>query len=308
MSYLTQKTYALERPILFNNDISNNLFGTQIKADKVSRTGGCKKIQAGSFITTEGRLLDRAVVIAKYTSGQPGVIVNNPWAFLPGDILYVIGDETENYVAEKTAVEQGTAPIFGTVTAVNLGVNLFQATIVPSGVTVGSTYTLQIEEVVVSYTAKTTVVSDLLKGLQDELLAYSQQAEHSTIQGITITNNNANLVIKAKELGQLFKVKADVSGSGNLAIAIPFSLGALNITPSAGNATLEVGSKIGSIDKQAIGIIAKTLYLTDQDNQERPSDCAAYDMANINKRALPYLDGALVAANQTLKYLPPYGQ
>jgi hypothetical protein len=308
MSYLTQKQYSLERPILFNNDITNNLIGSYIKPSKLSLSGGYKKIQAGSWLTTEGRLLDRAIVINAYTAGQTKVAVNNPWAFLPGDVLHIIGDSNENYIAEKNAVEQATAPIFGTVVSVDAGVNPYSATITPAGVTIGSTYSLKIDEVRVSYVAKTTVVADLVKGLYDQLVAYSQQAEHSTIQAITIVNNNTNLTINAKELGQIFITTGSVVGSGSLAIAVAEGIGTLNITVGAGNAALAVGAKIGSINKLGAGIIAHTLYLTDLDDLERVGDCAAYDMANINKKALVYLDGALVAANQTLKYMPPYGQ
>lgn len=307
MSYLTQKQYSLDRLVLFNNLNTNNLNGRYIKPANLSNVGGYKKILAGSWLTTGDRLLDRAIVINPYTAAQTKVAVNNPWAFLPGDVLHIIGDSDEDYFAEKSAIEQATAPVFGTVVSIDPGVNPQLTTVTPASVAIGNIFNLKIAEVQISFTATTTVVADVVKGLYDQLSLYLQQSEHSTLQGIEFKNNTTNLSLEAKEPGQIFITTGSVVGSGTMAIAVAEGIGTLNITPGAGNANLTTGAKIGSINKPGLGIIANTLYLTDQDNLERVADCAAYDAGNINKKALPYLDGALVAANQTLKYMPPYG-
>lgn len=306
MSYLTQKQYALDRPVLFNNLNVNNLISSYIKPELISSVGGYKKIPAGSWLTDGDRLLDRAIVISPYTAGQTKVAVNNPWAFLPGDVLHIIGDSSENYMAEKNAVEQATAPVFGTVVSVNTGVAPMLTTITPANVAVGDIFNLEIEETQVSYIANTTVVADVVKGLYDQLVTYMQQSHHSTIEGLKIKNNGTNLSLQTKEPGQIFVTTGSVVGTGTMAIAVSEGIGTLEITAGAGNANLTIGSKIGSINKPGLGIIAHTLYLTDQDNLDRVGDYAAYDAGNIFKKSLTYLDGALVAANQTLKYMPPY--
>jgi hypothetical protein len=307
MSYLTQKQYSLDRPVLFNNLNVNNLVGSYIKPSNLSSVGGYKKVLAGSWLTTSDRLLDRAIAISPYTAGQTKVAVNNPWAFLPGDVLHIIGDSSENYMAEKNAVELQSAPTFGTVVSVDAGVNPMLTTITPSNVAVGDIFNLKIEETVISVIADSTNVADVIQGFYDQLVTYMQQAHHSTIEGLKIKNNGTNLTLQAKEPGQIFVTTGSVVGSGSQAIAVSEGIGTLNITVGSGNANLAIGSKIGSINKPGIGIIANTLYLTDQDNLERVADYAAYDAGNIFKKSLTYLDGALVAANQTLKYMSPYG-
>ena len=308
MSYLTTKKYALDRPVLYNNVNANSLYGNHIKPGNLSSVGGYKKIPAGSWLTENYRLLDRAIAISPYTAGQTKVAINNPWAFLPGDVLHIIGSINEDYLAEKNAVEQATAPIFGTVVSVNAGSNPMLTTITPTGVAVGDVFNLKIEEIKVSHIATTTNVGDVVIGLYEKLMDSLQSSEHSTAEGLTIKGNGTNLTMSAKEPGQIFITTGSVVGSGNMAIAVSEGIGTLNITLGAGNANLVIGAKIGSINKKVLGIIAHTQYLTDADNLERVADYAAYDAANINKKALIYLDGALVAANQTLKYMPSYGQ
>lgn len=310
MPYLTQKKYILDVPVLYNNLNTNNINLGYIQPNKVANAGGYKRILAGSWITSENgnlRLLDRAIVAANYTAGENQVIVNNPWAFLPGDVLHIIGNADENLLAEKNAVESGSAPVFGTVNSVNAGGSPMKFIITPASVAVNDIFKLKIEEIEVSFIATTTNVADVVKGLYDELTKNFQQSHHSSLEGLSITDNNTSLTLEAKEIGQIFLVSGSVVGSGTTAIAVDKGIGTLNITPGAGNADLAFGAKVGSINKPGLGIIASTLYLTDDDRQERLADYTVYDAGNINKKALLYLDGALVLANQTFKYIPRYG-
>ena len=306
MSYLTTKHYSLDRPVLYNNVNTNNLFNSYIKPENLSLVGGYKKIPAGSWLAEGDRPLDRAIVISPYTAGETKLKVNNPWAFLPGDVLHIIGDATNNAIAERNAVDNATAPILGTVTSVDAGSSPMITTITPSAVAVDDIFKLKIEEIEVSFTATTTNVADVTKGLYDQLVTYHMQSDHSTLEAINITDNGTDLTITAKEPGLIFMATGQVVGSGGLAIAVADGIGTLNISLGAGNANLDIGAKIGSIDKKTLGIIASTMYLTDSDNLDRTADCAPYDMANIYCHAMIYLDGSLVNNHPTLKFIPSY--
>lgn len=303
MTYHTKKTYALDVPVLYNNLNTNNINNVYVPPANISMVGGYKKIIAGSWLTVGTRLLNRAIVVGAYTARATKVIVNNPWAFLPGDTLNIIGDANESAIAERNAVQQATAPVFGTVDSVDPGVEKFSATITVASAAVDEVFSLSIEEVEISYIASTTDTADVITGLYNALIMDRQASHHSSLDGVEVVNNSTDLTITAKELGTIFKIV----GSANVTVTVAENTGVLNITPGAGNANLAVGAKIGSIDKPGLGIYANTLYLTDDDDQERLADYAPYDAGNINKKSLTYLDGDLVSANQTLKYVPAYG-
>ena len=307
MSYLTKKTFRRERPVLYNNCNTNNLQGSYIKPSNISKVGDYKRVVEGTWLGYSDRLVPAAIVISPYTAGDPSVVVNNPWAFLPGDVLSLIGDETENYMTEKDAVSSGTAPEFGTVDSVDPGVSPQQTTVTPSAVAIGDIYTLKIGETEVSFEATTAVVDDVVTGLYDALTIYLQQSHHSTVESLKIENNVTDLILTAESPGEIFVTTGSVVGAGALDIAIAPGVGTVNITPGAGNAAVNIGAKLRDITVRPLGIIATPIYLTSDHGLDRIGDYAAYDSANINKAALTYLDGDLVASMPTLKYMKPYG-
>lgn len=307
MSYLTKKTFRRERPVLYNNCNTNNLQGSYIKPSNVSKVGDYKRVIEGSWQAWGDRLVAAGKAASPYVAGETEVVVNNPWAFLPGDVLSIVGDETEDYVAEKAAVAAGTAPEFGTVVSVDPGVAPQQTLVTPSGVAIGDVYSLKIEETEVSFEATTTDVADVLKGLYDELTLYLQQSHHSKVESLKIENNGTDLVLTAESPGEIFVTTGSVVGTGALDVAIAPGVGGLTITPGAGNANLNIGAKLRDLTLRPLGIIATPMYLTDDHGLDRVGDYAAYDAGNINKAALTYLDGDLVSSMPTLKYMKPYG-
>ncbi|MDJ0594425.1 MAG: hypothetical protein QNJ72_31360 [Pleurocapsa sp. MO_226.B13] len=303
--YLNERRYQFDRPILYNNNNVNSLYQAYINPEAVSKVGEYKKIPAGSFLTSDNRLLARANIISPYTAADPSVIVDNPWVFLPGDVLYEIGDSSFNLLAEQQAVNNATQEL-GTVTAVNPGVEKFQVTLTPSAIAIGDVFNLQFEEMSIAVTATTTDVADLLQ-LLSSALTDQRRSHFSSIDAVDIAIDATSLTITAKETGQIFTTSGSVVGTGALSIQVAGGAGTLTITPAAGNNSHDIGAKIGVINARPLGIVAHTKYLTDDWGLELVGDLAAYDTANINTKAVPYLDGNIVSALPTLKFMPTYG-
>lgn len=305
MPYLNRKSYRRDRPVLYNNCNTNNLYGSYIDPSQISKVGGYRRVIEGSWLTQLGRVLARSLVIAPYVSGDAAVVVSNPWAFLPGDVLFQIGDETVNALSEKNAVANATQE-FGTVVSVDAGVNPQKTTLTIAAVAVDDVLSVKLGEVEVSYTAVSTDIGEAAKGLYDEFTLHLNQSHFSTIDRVEFDFTATELVITAKNVGEIFSTTAIVSGSATIDVAVTPGIGTLVITPAAGNTDQNIGAKIGVIDQPVAGIIASSLYLTDESGSDRVGDYAAYDTANINRKALTYLDGDLVSALPTLKFMPPY--
>ncbi len=307
MTFLNKKTYQLDPPVLLDLNNTNNLNSAYIQPEKLSLVGRYKRVRAGSWLANDSRLLPAAIVIGAYTAGETSVVVNNPWAFLPGDVLSIVGDATENAIAEYNAVTQGTAPEFGTVTVVNPGIEPFEATLTLSAIANGDAIFLKLENVIAGYSATSADISEAIKGLYDSLVTNRQESNHDLNEAIQITNNGTTLTFKAAEPGILFEINGGVTGAGSMDIAIAEGTGSLTITPGAGNADLEFGAKLRDINYQGLGIFANTMYCTEDRGLERLADNAPYDAGNIYKKSLLYLDGELIRSNPTLKYSPAYG-
>lgn len=305
MTYLNTRRFKKEGSILYNNVGTNTLHGVYLDPENVSTVGNYKKIVAGSFLTAQKRIHGAANVISPYTAGDTTVIVDNPWSLLPGDVLYTIGDSSDDAIAELAAYQNKTTE-FGTVTSVDAGVGKFKATLTPSAIAVDDAVTLMIDSVSVSVVAKTTLAADLLKQLVDEL-NLNGRSDLGILDYIEYTIDSDTLIITAKETGTIVTVKTNVVGAGTLAVEVAAGIGTVGINPGSGNANLPIGTKLSITNSSILGVLAHTEYLIDDWRQEMTADTAAYDTANINLKALPYMDGAIASQLPTLKFMPPYG-
>ena len=302
--------------ILYNNIGTKNLPSANIHSDSVSSVGGDKYIPAGSFIsvikgTTLHRATPRGKLISKYTAGQTSVIVKNPSVFKPGDILYLISPAGTPRYQELQSIRSGSAPIFGTVTAVDGSSSKQETTITPSTVIVGNVITLVISHITLTYTVTDAAIATVIAGLKaafDKL-----KGNTSTWEFLDAVASPTELKISSRQSGHIFEVIASGSaGSASTAPTITTSIskgvGALTITPGAGNAAAEVGTKLGSIDDVVVGITAHTYHFSDAEtSQDKDMVIAPYNAAMINLKALPYIDADIVEQVQELSYTPPYG-
>ncbi len=306
MSYLTRKAYRIDKAVLYNNCNTNSLYGQIVPASEVGKIGDDSKIFEGSIWTNKG-ILARANLISPYTAGGNTLIPHNPYPFKVGDVLYEIGDATEDLMGESQRINGATAQTLGTITAIDSAKNYQVTEVTPSAIAVGDVFTLDLEGQTASFTATTTNVADVTKGLKDALLG-GLRSHHSLIDCLDITEDGTKLVFTAKEPGEIFTIKGSVVGAGQLAIAVTTSVGAITITPDPGNNSHEVGAKIGRIDQYPLGVIAKSYYLTDNEGLEKTVDIAAYDTANVYRNSIHYLDGQIVTSLPTIKFFPNYGQ
>lgn len=305
MSYLTRKSYRIDKAVLYNNCNTNSLYGQIVPASDVGRIGDAAIIYQGSIWTDKG-VLARANLISPYTAGDTTIIVHNPYPFKVGDVLYEIGDGSESTMAESQAVNNATAQVLGTITAINTAKNYQVTEITPSAIAIGDVFNLDLEGQTATFTATTTNVADVTAGLKDSLLN-RMRSHHSLIDCLEVTEDGTKLVLTGLEPGEIFTVKGSVVGTGQLAIAVTTPVGAITITPDAGNNSHQIGAKIGRIDQYPLGVIAKEYYLTDSEGLAKTVDISAYDTANVNRKALHYLDGQVVTALTTVKLIPTYG-
>ena len=304
MTYLNTRRFKKEGSILYNNVGANTLHGIYLDADNMANVGNYKKIIAGTFLTADNRVHGAAKVISPYTAGATQVVVDNPWSFQIGDVLYLIGDADSSPSEEKAAFDNKTTE-FGTVTAINAGTSRYKATITPTAIAVGDVVNLSIEELSISVIAKTTVIGDLLTQIVDEL-NLSGRSDLGVLDYLDYTIEADTLVITAKETGTILTVNVSVTGTGTATVEVATGIGTIEITAGAGNSAILIGAKLSIVDSNILGIFAHSEYLTDDWRQEMTADTAAYDTANINLKALPYMDGAIAAQLPTLKFMPPY--
>lgn len=305
---LTRKTYKIEKPILYNNIGAESFAQETMEPDDVARIGGYRRIIAGSFLS-RGRLLPRAEIISPYTSGQGQVIVNNPSVFKIGDVLRVIGTATPNAYQESLGVATGTAPLFATVTGFDRTFLYQKTTIIPNSVAVGNIFTVEIDGINISFAALTTSNADVVNGL---LAQFNQmRAPVSILNDLRLTATATQLTIEHQLPREIFKVRTMVAQgaaatTGTLTAQVTEPVGALLITPQAGNGNQVIGTKIGTITDIPTGIITEEYYLTDDDGMDRAINISGYTSAGVNTKALPYLDGDIVARTK-LTFVPPYG-
>lgn len=301
MAFINQKRYVLDPQILYNNCNTNNLHGAYIKPESLSQVGSYKKIPAGSFLGSNNRAIARSKVIAPYTAGSDSVVVQTPWLFLPGDVLYEIGDKTDNLYAEQQAVANQTQE-FGTVTAVDSGSGKFKTTVTPNNIAAGDVFSLTFEEIEVKVIADSTDTADLIDKLKSAMSQYLRP-DRTSLDTVNIEYSPTEISFTAVETGMLFTVTTAVGGTGSLDVTVEPGAGTLSISPAAGNNNQSIGAKIGVVGDRALGVIAHTYYLNNDWGQDLVADFAAYDMANVYKKALPYLDGDLIAQLPKLEFI-----
>ena len=310
---ITRTSYRLEKPVLYNLMHAQALHAALIEPEMLSKIGGYRQIIAGSFLATGNRILPRATVISPYASGESQVIVNNPAAFIPGDVIRVIGTVASSSFDEAQSITMGTAPIFGTVTSVEGGIDMQKTTVTPNSVAVGNIFVLDIEGIKFSYIAETTSNEDVVNGLKQAFLQSKSQTSVFNDDGIRLVGTPTELTIESHMPREVITVKAnviqgDAATVGTLDVEVTQAVGAVLITPQGSNASLEIGAKIGTITDLPLGVITHDYYLTDDDGNDVNCRIAAYDMASVNTNALPYLDGAIVMQQlPKLSFIPAYG-
>jgi hypothetical protein len=305
MTYRIQKAYRLDPRVLYNITNSESLPNRIMQANSFTSIAGYKRILAGSFLSSTGRLLGRSRVLSPYTAGTSSLIVNNPFAFKVGDVLHIIGGATENPYAERNAVESGVAPILGTISNID-GSSKSQTTrITFASVAVGDIYTINIGGQIVSVVATSTNIADLTLALRDKFKTLPW--ENSVFEILSAFSSATYLEISCSEPGEIIDLNVSVTGTGSATISTTSAVGALTISIGAGNAALPQGAKIGTIVDYPVGIIDAEYYLSDEDGLDRNVDIAAYNGGMVYKNSLPYLDGQIVAALPKLSFSPTYG-
>lgn len=302
--FINEKTYQLDRSVLYNNCNTNNLYQAVINPDRLSFAGGVKKILAGSFLIPGERLLPRALVMSAYTAGGSNIVVNNPWVFLPGDNLYIINDTDEEALGESNTSAMTS---LGTVASVNSNADPYSVNLTFSALAEGDTVKVTLNEITATIETTSTDLNSEVARLKQEF-SNSLSPGFNSLDGVKITVSSRTLTITAKDAGSMFVVKSEVTGAGSVEVEALSGFGSIEITADGAGANLPIGAKIGAIDTPVLGVIAHTRYLTNFDSNLLAKDVAAYDTANINKKSLPYLDGNIVAQLPTLKFIPPYGR
>lgn len=311
MTLAQRKTYRFERTILYNNVITESLYGVSLSPDRVPTIGGVKRILAGSFLAAGERILPRATIASPYASGGATVVTNNPWVFQMGDVLRAIGTPNSTPQQEWEAVTAGTATPLGTVTAIN-NLSVKQKTVLtPNSVAVGNIFRITVDGAAIAFTATAASTANVTAGLKAAFdLA---RGSTSSLQDIDATDTGTTLELTHTEEGEIFTVVPSVlqgtAGTlGTMTAAIAAPVGALTITPAGGNGNLAIGSKVGAIADVPLGIIAHDYWFTDSgDGLHYSRDFAAYNKAAIYSKGLPYLDGHLVRALPGLSFIPAYG-
>lgn len=306
MSYLIQKSYRIEKPILYNPCGVNTLYGVILDPALINYISGFKQVYEGSFLTDKREILARTTTLSPYASGETEVFVHNPFPFKVGDVLYEIGDETEDRIAEINAINNASR-LFGTITAIDTS-SVKQVTwVTPEDTVADDVVSLSIDGLSVSYVAMSDQIDEVVKGLYDALVG-GLHSHHSVLEALDISEDGSKLILTLKEPGGVFVTKGSVTGTGSLTIAVQEAIGKMTITPAAGNSSFNVGAKIGRIDQFPVGVIAHRYYLNDEDGMDRATSLSAYDTANVYKKSLPYLDGQIVSLIPTLKFTPTYGE
>lgn len=303
---MKRSVYYQDPPILSTNIGSENAFHCTIEAADVATIAGEQELPAGTFLCKKAgghRPLARSRVLAPYTSGATQLVVENPHFFKVGDVLRVIGTPGQTRYEEENAVKNATAPLFGTVTAIN-SLNQKQITTVTfASVAVGNVFTILINDVPISFTATAASNQNVADGLA--LALTKAQTGSSPIEEIEASAPGGVLTLTTRQPGYIFSVSASVSqgtgGSlGTATVAVPTPIGAITITPQGGNATLAIGAKVGTIGDVVVGVLANSVDFSADEYRH----IAPYSAGLIYIKALPYIDGDIMAQLPKLTYTP----
>lgn len=310
MVYYYQKRYRQEKPVMYNNIGTKELYGAFINPERIATIGGEKLVIEGSFLTPDGGVLARARTLGRY-NGDGKIYVSNPYPFAPGQSLRVIGEPKADQYAEYQAVVTGTAPVLGTVTRVVSDLVKQTLSLTPIGLVPGNIIDAWIDWIPVTYAVISEDISEIVQGLKKAIS--SIRGTFLTLNDLELNATDTALEISAKEPGDIFSVLPGVSqGSaatvGSVRTEVLSGVGCIEFEPDPGApSALRASSRIGTIDEIPLGVIAHAYYLSDSEGGPRPRDLAAYNEGMVNRRSLPYLDGHLIQSIPGLSYMPHYG-
>lgn len=309
MVYYVRRGYRQEKPVMYNNIGTKELYGAFVNPEGITTIGGEKKVIEGSFLTPGGGVLARAQTIGRY-KGDGKIYVNNPYPFKPGDSLRVIGKFKPDLISEYDAVVRSTAPTLGTVTRVAGDLVKEVLKLTPTSLVPGNIISLWIDWIPVTYPVTSANVAETVNGLKKAIS--SIRGTFSTLDEIELNATETALEVSAKESGEIFSVwgqidKGSAGSEGSLQIEVVQGVGCIEFIPEPGApSSLLAGSRVGTITDVPLGVIAHAYYLGDSAGGDRPRDVAAYSDGMVNRCALPYLDGHLVQAIPGLIYMPHY--
>lgn len=288
------------------NGTSENAYSCCLEEADIPSIAGSKVVPAGLFLAKKSggghRPLGRAQVLAPYTSGETTVIVETPHVFKVGDVLRVIGVPGDTRYAEDTAVKGATAPLFGTVTAIDSLTQKQITTVTFASVAVGNIFTVTINGVPISFIATAASSQNVADGLKAALI--KAQSGSSPIEEIRATTPGGVLTLTTEQDGVIFTTTSTVAQgvavtTGTAVVDVTQAIGTLTITPQGGNASLAIGAKIGTIGDVVVGVLGNTISLYDGDQYIAP-----YSGGQVYLKALPYLDGDIMAQLPKLTFIP----
>lgn len=298
--------YYSDPPIIAAYGNTENAFSCCIEETDIPTIGGSKSVPAGVFLSKKStgghRTLGRAKVMAPYTSGDTTVIVESPQVFKIGDVLRVIGTPGQSYHTEDTAVKAATAPLFGTVTAIDALAQKQITTVTFASVAVGNVFTLTINGSPISFTATAASSQNVADGLKAAIIC--AQTGSAPLEEIRSTTPGGVLTLTTDLEGIIFTTEATVAQgvavtTGTAVVDVTTAIGTLTITPQGGNASLAIGAKIGTIGDVVVGVLGIGISLADGDQHIAP-----YSAGIVYLQALPYIDGDIVAQMPKLTFIP----
>ena len=285
---------------------TENAYSCCLEEVDIPSIAGSKVVPAGLFLCKKAsgghRPLGRSRVLAPYTSGETVVIVENPHVFKVGDVLRVIGVPGDTRYTEDAAVKNATAPLFGTVTAIDSLTQKQITTVTFASVAVGNIFIVTINGVPISFTATAASNQDVAEGLKAAII--KAQTGSSPLDEIRISTPGNVLTLTTAQDGVIFTTTATVAQgtaatTGTAVADVSQAIGTLTITPQGGNASLVIGAKIGTIGDVVVGVLNNTISLYDGDQFIAP-----YSAGTVYLNALPYLDGDIMAQLPKLTFIP----
>ena len=298
--------YYSDPPIIATYGNTENAYSCCLEETDIPSIAGSKVVPAGIFLSKKStgghRPLGRAKVLAPYTSGETVLIVECPHVFKVGDVLRYIAAPGVNRYTEEAAIRNATAALFGTVTAIDSLSQKQITTVTFASVAVGNVFTVTINDVPIAYTATAASNQNVAEGLKAAII--KAQTGSSPIEEIRITTPGNVLTLTTDQEGIIFSTSASVAqgtggSTGTATVDVTQAIGTLTITPQGGNASLVIGAKVGTIGDVVVGVLGNTISLYDGDQFIAP-----YSAGIVYEKALPYLDGDIMAQLPKITYMP----
>jgi hypothetical protein len=287
-----------------------NAFDNDSFAATITPVAGVKIARAGSFVSTDNKLLKRALLLTSVAAAATEIWVNNPWAFTVGDALRVIAAPRTAAATELAAIVGATGASLGTITAIELGIMNQTSRITLTSAIVGNILAVNLMGISISYRIATTVIADEIVGLCkaittalascDERLRYIQANPLATYAEIKST--------KPYEIIE-FEALLSQGSAGSLgAIATSTDQGLGKITLSAPvPAALVQGTKIGTVTQIPAGFLDSESDLTYYQRGILPNfGIAPMYGGQLYTNGLPYMDGQIADRLRQMAWMPQY--